>query len=39
MPAHAFDQLIAAVRDLDMDEVRREILAEEANAAANGEAK
>ena len=35
MPAHAFDQLIAAVRDLDMDEVRREIAAEEAG----GEAK
>jgi thioredoxin 1 len=34
MPAHAFDQLIAAVRDLDMDDVRREITAEEANEEA-----
>ena len=33
LPGEAFEQLIQAVRDLDMDEVRAEIAAKEAEAA------
>ena len=33
LPKPSFDQLIQAIRDVDMDDVRQKIAAEEANAA------
>lgn len=33
LPAHALDQLITQIRELDMDEVRRQIAAEEESSA------
>ncbi|MFZ9773020.1 MAG: thioredoxin [Ilumatobacteraceae bacterium] len=35
LPAHALEQLIKGVEGLDMDEVRREIAASEANSGSN----
>lgn len=35
LPAHALEQLINGVEGLDMDEVRREIAASEANSGSN----
>jgi thioredoxin 1 len=35
LPAHALDDLIAKVRELDMDEVRSQIAEQEANGAAS----
>jgi hypothetical protein len=32
MPAHALEQLIKGVENLDMDEIRREIQSSEANS-------